>query len=201
VLLVGACGVASCGSSDDAGTTNGTASITSTTTGTTFASEEAEACYEILAQGGTVDECQELPGISFEGGVPVPTTIVEPKPLESGAVARALDVAAAIKAAGIGCDEASIDTVPQRGTRANPVTDQTSCSIRDDTVTVSLFPDAAAMRAADEYLRTGACYVAEQQDGNLTYVEGEHWIVFPEYATTASRLADVLPVEIRTIEC
>jgi hypothetical protein len=121
-------------------------------------------------------------------------------PLSSGRVAHAITISNAIAATGIGCSDASLETnLLYSGT--NPIKEQSSCTIGDDTVAISLFADHDALVGGHAELRQGSCYVAARQTTNLTYVEGDNWIVFPEQEETARRIAASIQGTLRTIHC
>src|SRR4051794_11385705 len=130
----------------------------------------------------------------------VPTTVVVAKPLPSGTVASALDVAAAIKAAGIGCEEASLDSAGMPDDPNNPTKEQASCEIGDDSIAFSLFADGDSLEKASPMVHAISCTAAAHQATNLTYVEGSNWIVYPEHKATAERVAQAIGT-LRTITC
>ncbi len=135
------------------------------------------------------------------GGTPVPTTIVQPHAISAGPIAHAIEVAAGIKAAGMGCDTAAIETTPLNNTPGNPTKEQVSCLIGDDNVVISLYANHTALVSGFPMLRGGSCFIAAKQATNLTYAEGDNWIVFPEQAETAGRMAEPLHGTLRTISC
>jgi hypothetical protein len=135
------------------------------------------------------------------GGTPVPTTIVQPHELPAGPIAHAIEVAAAIKAAGLGCDTASIETTPLKNTPGNTTKEQVSCLIADDNVAISLYADHNALVNGLPMLRQASCFIAAKQATNQTYVQGNNWIVFPEQAETVGRMAEPIHGTLRTIHC
>jgi hypothetical protein len=174
VLIVAACG----GSSGNEGSESESRS-TSATTQVTF----------------------KLPPVSVIGGSTIPSTVVDAKPLPSGMVASALDIAAGIKAAGIGCEDASLVGAAFPDDPRNPTKEQVSCDIGDDNVDINLFADHDALGAALPMVQTMGCTSASRQDTNLSYVEGDNWIVFSEHRATAEQIAEALDAALRTISC
>jgi hypothetical protein len=139
--------------------------------------------------------------VNVVGGTPVPTTVVLAKPLASGPVAHALEIAGAIKAAGLGCNTAALETGPWSNTHADPAKEQASCDIGDDIVSISLFADHDALTRGFSLMRQGACFVNATHPGNLTYVEGNNWVVFPQKTATAHVLGEALHATLQTIHC
>jgi hypothetical protein len=137
-------------------------------------------------------------------GTPVPTTVVQPRCLPDGHVSHALQVAEAIKASGLGCDTASLDSsvVKTPPSPANP-TEEVSCDIGDDSISISLWTDHDGLARAIPYLRQGQCYVEAHNptDQGQTYVEGDNWIAYPQYTTTADRLRTALGGTEQTNHC
>jgi hypothetical protein len=141
------------------------------------------------------------PPLPLGVAVTVPTTVVLPKPLHPGEVAHALEIAQAIKAGGLGCSEASIETGLDSGSAGNPQTEQVSCDIDGDTVEISRYVDHSGLLAAKPAVHTATCYVATRQRSNRTYVQGENWIAFPEQADTARRIARAIGGSLVTEHC
>ncbi len=135
------------------------------------------------------------------GGTQVPSTVVQAQPLAAGQIAHAIEVAAGIKAAGMGCDTASIETTPLNNTPGNPSKEQVTCLIGDDNVVISLYANHDALVDGLPILRQGSCFIAAKQATNLTYVEGDNWIAFPERAETVRGMAEFLHGTLRTIHC
>jgi hypothetical protein len=126
---------------------------------------------------------------------------VEPRPLPSGTIAHAIDVAEGIRATGLGCTNADLEIGPFNGTPGSPYKEQASCNIGDDIVTITLFVDHASLVSGASFIRQEVCFSAAHQKTNLTYVNGDNWIVFPERAATARELAFFLPAELVTLHC
>jgi hypothetical protein len=137
------------------------------------------------------------PGIA----ITVLSTLLIPKPLPSGELVHAVEIAQAIKADGLGCDEASIETGLDDATAGHPATEQLSCDVGDDTVEIGRFGDHAALLAAKPAVHASTCYVVTRQQSNATYVEGENWIVFPEQTATARRIAHAIGGALVTEHC
>ena len=106
-------------------------------------------------------------------------------------------MAEGITATGAGCDIATMEIGPQNETLGNPTKEQVSCSVGGDEVTVNLFDDHAKLQSSMSFIRAGECFVR----GNMTFVVGDNWIVYPERAATAKRLADLLDLPTHTIHC
>jgi hypothetical protein len=135
------------------------------------------------------------------GGAPVPTTVVQPRPLPAGGVTHAIQIAEAMRAAGIGCETAEVEPGPPATTPVDPK-EEVSCDVGDDTVAIRMFADHAALVAATgTTLRQGICFVAKNQATNLTYAEGDNWIVFPQQKATAARISAALHAALETVRC
>ncbi len=142
-----------------------------------------------------------LPPLPGGNAVAAPSTVLVPTPLPSGQVAHAVEIAQAIKAGGLGCGEASIESGLDNASGGNPRTEQVSCDIGDDTVEISRFGDQADLLAAKPAVHAATCYGATRQHSNATYVQGENWIVFPEQAATARRIARAIGGTLVTEHC
>jgi hypothetical protein len=139
------------------------------------------------------------PGVTVIGGNPVPTTVVAPRCLPAGHITDALQVAAAIRAAGLGCETVDLDhpkPVPEIPGRQ--LIEQVSCDVGDETVTITLTPEPILDLTL---MRAGVCFVNKTHPGNLTYVDGTNWNAFPETAATALLLADRLHEPTRSVHC
>jgi len=131
----------------------------------------------------------------------LPKLEVEAKPLAPGPVAHVVDIAGAIKATGLGCDTAAVSTGPRNNTPVQPAKEQGSCDIGDDGVAITLFADQDMLARGVSLLRQGACFVNATHPGNLTYVEGDNWIAFPQRTENARRIGEALHATLRTIRC
>lgn len=148
-------------------------------------------------------------GTPSHGAKDAPTTLVANAAKHGlGAVAHAMVVAEAIKASHIGCDDPTQAPVPRAGTAANPVTEIATCDIGDDSVVITLFRDHRSMVTLGlPYMHQATCYVHGHQSPNtsyppnLTYVEGENWIFFPEKQSTAEKVATAVGGSLRTVSC
>jgi hypothetical protein len=133
-------------------------------------------------------------------GITVPTTVVEGRPLPEGPIGHAIAIAEAINASGLGCATADLETGPSNGTPGNPAIEQVSCTVGDDTIAVSLFADHAALLSASSFISQASCFGASQK-AKVPYVRGTNWIVFPERAATARRIAGAIGADASTIVC
>jgi hypothetical protein len=182
------------------GTHTKTGGKKATTVGTS-----APAC---LVHSPTTSTTADLGYTSFTfsdtGGTPVPTTVVKPHCLPVGPVVHALQLAEAINASSLGCETASLDSsvIKTPPTSASPK-EQVSCDIGDDSITISLWADHNGLARAIPYVRQGHCYVETHNPSNQgrTYVEGDNWIVYPQYTATAHRLGTALRATEQTIHC
>ncbi len=110
---------------------------------------------------------------------------------------HALDIAAKIKAAGLGCADATNDPGPHPDSL-----EASSCTIGDDDLAITLWADHAALLRAVPLGGQGICFVAKSNPGeNLTYVEGVNWIAFPQQAANARKIAAATSGVLRTIDC
>jgi hypothetical protein len=111
--------------------------------------------------------------------------------------AHALDVAAKIKAAGVGCADAMNDPGPHPEDR-----DTAPCTIGDDDIAITLFPDHDALVSNLSVLRQGTCYIAKTKpDELLTYVQGPNWTVFAETAADTTKIANATGGSVVKIDC
>jgi len=148
-------------------------------------------------------------GTSSHDAKDAPTTLFANTTKQGlGAVAHAMVVAQAIKTSHIGCDDPTQEPVPRAGTAVNPVTEHVTCDIDDDSVVITLFRDHQSMVSLGlPYVHQATCYMQGHQSPNtfsppnLTYVEGENWIVFPENESTAEKVATVVGGSLRTDTC
>ncbi len=123
------------------------------------------------------------------------------KTLPTGPIAEVRAIADGIEAAGIGCDYPSFEAGPWNNTPGNPTVQQLSCNVGDDTVAISLFADHTALIQSREFVRQASCFVAHRQASNLTYIEGNNWIVFPEREATADRIVVAIGGALRKLDC
>jgi hypothetical protein len=113
-------------------------------------------------------------------------------PLADGSIDDAITVAEGLRANDLGCEVASVDEA----------TEQVSCLIGDDLVSISRFADHAALVASEPMIRGAACFLAaDKENVNLTYVEGDNWIVYPQQEATAHAIARALEARLRVIDC
>jgi hypothetical protein len=112
--------------------------------------------------------------------------------------AHALDIAAMIKAAGMGCVDATNDPGPH-----NPdFAEIASCTIGGDNVAISLWASHTSLQKARSDARDAACSVERSKPpSDETYVEGANWSVFPLGTAKAPRIAAATGGTVRTIDC
>lgn len=168
------------------------------------ASAVASSCVVASTTTSSTLPGSALPVLS--GAATVPTTVVKARCLPTGDVGHAIQVAEAIKASGLGCDTADLVSVSARklgvpDTPGLPKSDVVDCEIGDDDITITLYADHATLLSALPMVRQGVCFVNATQPGNLTYAQGNNWIVFPERAATAVRLAPSLHSSVQTVHC
>ena len=122
---------------------------------------------------------------------PLPTTAPQ-SPAE-----HALDIAAKIKAAGVGCADAANDPGPHPDAK-----EAASCTIGDDDVAITLFADHDTMVRNLPLFRRGVCFVAKTNPPqNLSYVEGVNWIVAPQLAVNTNKVATATGGSVVKIDC